>query len=162
MAGGGDITAGTTACAEEAALDPAAIVLRPGGEADLDILAAFYVQLSEAHGQIYTPAAAREKLAKELRAGHRAVVVEASGEPLGFVTWIDLGDHVLIRQFVLGQAHRRQGLGRALFARLRHLIGADREIRLQAAAGAPEAFWRAMGFGPFAMTFTFRPDEEPR
>jgi len=126
--------------------------LEPAGNADIPVLAGFYVQMYAAHGHRIGPEAASAKLAKMLQApGQSALMFKHGERPLGFVIWVDLGDHVFIRNYVIDAAHRGRGLGSALFARLRdEILPPGRPVRLEATADPSLRFWKAQGFSAWS------------
>lgn len=125
---------------------PGAVTLRPVGAEALPVLARLYVQMAAAHGHAVPEAAAAEKLRLGLEAGQEAVLFELGPRPVGCAIWADLGDHRMIRAYVIDMAFRRRGLGAALFARLRGEVFADgRPVRLEASGPGPRAFWEAQG-----------------
>ncbi len=140
---GDEAVEAVSAAAEPA---PGAVTIRPAGPADLPRLAALYVDMAAAHGLEMAEADAAAKLGLGLAAGQRAVIFEANGQNLGMCVWADLGDHRMIRNFVIGAGHRGRGLGAALFARLCAEVFADgRPVRLEASADHARAFWEAQG-----------------
>lgn len=143
-----------------AEIDADAVEIVPAGEADLPVLAALYVQLYAAHGESLGLAAASDKLAPALAAGQRFVLFRTAGTILGMAAWMDFGDHVFICNFVIDAEHRRRGLGRALFARLRaEILPPGRPLRLEASADHARAFWTARGFA--AWSTGMRDDFDP-
>jgi GNAT superfamily N-acetyltransferase len=143
-----------------AAIEPGAVAIAPAGAGDLDAIVALYGQLSAAHGHPVDAAADREKLAAAMAAGQRAVLFRHEGAILGMAAWMDFGDHVFIRNFVLDAAHRRRGLGAALFARLRaEALPEGRPLRLEASAAHSRAFRTRLGFA--ARSTGMRDDLDP-
>lgn len=131
------------------------------GEGDLPALAALYVQLAAAHGESYTGERAAAKLGKALAAGHEAVLFRHRGAVIGNVLWIDLGDHVFIRNYVIDAGHRGRGLGAALFCRFRaEFLGPDTPVRLEASADYSRAFWAALGFREWSVGMRADPIRE--
>lgn len=127
-----------------------AVDFGPVGADALDALAPLYVQLNRAHPRPdvaeITAARAARKLGLMLGAGHRACLFRHGGIVLGYTVWMEMGDHLFIRNFLIAEGYRGCGLGRSLFARLRAEVwGPDREIRLEAAGAPALGFWQAMG-----------------
>ncbi len=125
------------------------VVLREAGADDLPVLALLYGELYAAHGASISPERAVEKLGRMLGAPcQRARLFEATGRPIGFALWAELGDHVFLRDYVITAAHRGRGLGAALFERLRaEALPDGLPIRLEASAAHAQAFWTKRGFG---------------
>ena len=124
------------------------IALVPAGPANLPVMAALYVQMYTSHGAVTSPSDAQAKLTLMLDAPHQqGVLFRLSNQTLGFAIWADMGDHIFIRDYLIDAAHRRRGLGAALFARLRaEYLPQDRPLRLEASADHALAFWKAQGF----------------
>ncbi|MGF1503233.1 MAG: GNAT family N-acetyltransferase [Paracoccaceae bacterium] len=134
-----------TPVAEEAT----AITVEPATVASLMALAPLYVMLSEAHRKAITEAAAAAKLRLMFEAGARGALFSQHGRVIGSAMWMEMGDHVFIRHFVIEPALRGRGVGRKIAARLvAEQIGAHREIRLEAALPQTVAFWEGCGFDP--------------
>lgn len=141
--------------------DAAEIVIAPAGEADLLALARLRVQLAAVHGGQLTVEAARERLAGNLRHSYRVTAFRAGEAIVGYALWLDLGDHVFLRQFVLDEALRGRGLGRELFERLAaEAFPPRREIRLDVLHGGPAGFWTALGFAAKTTGMRRAPDPE--
>ena len=126
--------------------DETGLTLTPAGAADLPSLAALYVQMSRAHGHQISREDAAAKLAKGLAAGQGAMLFRKDQTLLGMIIWMDCGDHVFVRNFVIDRDHRREGRGSALFQRWRREVTGGREIRLETSALHAQAFWQAQGF----------------
>lgn len=136
-----------TADTQSPPVDPASVMLRRGGMADLKVLAGLYHALYAAYGEAFPDAVLRKKVADRLGAGCTAILFEHDGTAIGSAVFIDIGDHVFLLTYVIAPDHRARGLGGALFARLRdEIIGADREIRLEATGDFAPGFWQAQGF----------------
>ncbi|MEM9781641.1 MAG: GNAT family N-acetyltransferase [Pseudomonadota bacterium] len=134
---------------EIVAVAPAAIRLRRAGFDDIDALAAMYLSLYAAYDEVWPLDSVRHKVRQRLAAGCRAMLFEHDDRPIGAAVWIDIGDHVFLLTYVIDRPYRSQGLGAALFARLRdEQIGADREIRLETFGEHAPRFWRGCGFEP--------------
>jgi len=86
---------------------------------------------------------------------YEAVVVERSGEPVGYALYRDDPDFLYLRQlFVLPEA-RRSGVGRATLNWLRENAGPEiARIRIEVLVGnvAALAFWKSVGFHDYSMT----------
>ncbi|MEM7178036.1 MAG: GNAT family N-acetyltransferase [Pseudomonadota bacterium] len=130
-----------------------AVVFSPAGQAQMDTLARLYVQLSAAHDDAYSAEEAAAKLARVLAAGAKAVVMTHGDRLIGSALWMDMGDHYFIRNYVIEESCRGQGLGGALVARLRAEILSDKPIRLEASAGHSRRFWAAQGFEQWSTGF---------
>lgn len=141
--------------------DAAEIVITPAGEADLPALARLSVQLAAALGGSQTPEVARGRFASHLRHGYRVAAFRSGEAIIGYALWLDLGDHVFLRQFVIDAPLRGRGLGRALFERLAaEVFPPRREIRLDVLHGGPVGFWSALGFATKTTGMRRAPDPE--
>lgn len=118
------------------------------GRAAIPALAPLYVQMAAAHGNPLSPEQAADKLARMLSVPcHLPVLFHEAEDVVGYAIWADMGDHAFVRNFLVVEGLRRRGLGAALFARFAaEVLPAGRQIRLDADAGAPRAFWEAQGF----------------
>ncbi|MEL6476905.1 MAG: GNAT family N-acetyltransferase [Pseudomonadota bacterium] len=147
----------------EAALMPPQteeIALHLVGSEALSEMAPLYVQLDRAHGGKITREQATEKLGLMLQAGHRAVLFRRQGLALGMAIWMDMGDHVFLRNFVIDRDHRREGFGAALFARWRSdLLPAGTKLRLEVGALHAQKFWERQGFSIWSTGMRLDPRE---
>jgi len=121
---------------------PNEVSLTPTGAAELPVLARLYVQMYEVHGVPLTTEAASAKLAKMLQApSQHGLLFEHGDQPIGFIIWAELGDHVFIRDYLIDTAYRGRGLGAALFTRLRsESLPSKLPIRLEASADHSRRF----------------------
>lgn len=130
--------------ADRVSLDPCEL-------SDLKTLSALYVQLDTEHAtregrKAITTVEAGAKLRLGIDAGQRAMLFRLEGVAVGMIIWMDMGDHVFVRNYVIDGGYRRQGLGHALFERFRHeVIGIERALRLEASAEPPQRFWESCG-----------------
>ena len=131
------------------AVRAAEIELVAAGERDLPALAALRAQLSGKPDDADALARAAERFALNLRHGCRATGFRLDGRLVGYALWLDLGDHVFLRQFVIDAGHRGRGLGREAFRRLvAEVLPPRGEIRLEVMEGGPQGFWSGLGFAP--------------
>ncbi|MEM7237459.1 MAG: GNAT family N-acetyltransferase [Pseudomonadota bacterium] len=126
-----------------------------GGGDGLDTLARLYRQLTRSHGSAITLDAAREKLGLMLAAGAEARLMRHGDRLIGCVTWMDMGDHYFIRNFVIEEMVRGEGLGAAIVARLTGELLADKPVRLEASNLRSQAFWAAQGFQNWSVGYRF-------
>ncbi|MEM8793609.1 MAG: GNAT family N-acetyltransferase [Pseudomonadota bacterium] len=122
------------------------VTFAAAGRRDLDDLARLYVQMSSD----YPVDQAAEKVGKMLDAGHGAALMRNGAEPIGCILWMDMGDHVFVRNYVIAEGHRGRGLGAALFHRLRAEVLPPKPLRLEASEDGARAFWSKQGFGPWS------------
>ncbi|MEM1275188.1 MAG: GNAT family N-acetyltransferase [Pseudomonadota bacterium] len=128
----------------EAVLDISAaeVTLQQAGRRDLAELARLYVELSPD----YTIERAAEKVSQMLSGGHGAVIMRHGEVAIGSILWMDMGDHVFIRNYVIVGGYRRAGLGSGLFARLKAELLPAKPIRLEASEDGARTFWGKQGF----------------
>ena len=128
-------------------MDPARLTLVAASDAEMTVVGRLLQQMAADHGVTFD-LDHETRLARTLvGAGHRATLFMDGDRPAGFCMWIDLGDHVFIRQFMIDPAHRGQGLGRAIFTRLRaEVFPPKAKFRLEVQTPAAERFWSALGF----------------
>ncbi|MEO0819241.1 MAG: GNAT family N-acetyltransferase [Pseudomonadota bacterium] len=147
---------------DEPAVDPRDVALLPAGREALPVLVELYNQMLAAHGDSMAADAICEKLGKGLDAGQRATLFRHARRTVGFVVWADLGDHVFIRNFLIDEDLRRQGLGRTLFERFRtECLAPGTPLRLEASADHALRFWEAMGFAAWSTGMRLDPPQEP-
>ncbi|MEM0924305.1 MAG: hypothetical protein AAGF44_10920 [Pseudomonadota bacterium] len=144
----------------EAALSQATD-LHPVGVEALAEMAPLYVQFDRADGGKITREAAAEKLSLLLGAGHRAALFRRAGALLGMVIWMDMGDHVCLRSFVIDRDYRREGLGSAFFALWRaRMLPPGKVLRLETGALQAQSFWQGQGFSIWSTGMRLDPKEE--
>ena len=101
----------------------------------------------------------RERMRGWLETDYRAVLFEAD-EVIGYALYRfedeTLGGRrvVYLRQFFIGRAHRRRGLGHEAFSQLRKTYFGGAHLRLEVLTTNPggSAFWKTLGFEPYAVT----------
>jgi RimJ/RimL family protein N-acetyltransferase len=134
------------------------VLLRPTGEADLDLLASWFSEPGVY--EFWGGAALAEAEVDEKYVGRRSphvecFVIEAHGEPVGFIQYHDPddgGEGGGLDMVVL-PAHRRKGLGRAAVETITNHLREGRSwkrITVDPDESNPigVAFWAATGFVP--------------
>jgi len=124
---------------------------------DAHLLAPLNARLikDEGHRNSMTVGELEQRMRAWLGGDYEAVVVERSGEPVGYALYRDDPDFLYLRQlFVLPEA-RRSGVGRATLNWLRENAGPEiARIRIEVLVGnvAALAFWKSVGFHDYSMT----------
>lgn len=129
------------------------IAITPMAPGQLDRAALLYVQLHRAEDSVISLAEAVAKLSKVLEAGTTFVLMTHRERLVGYANWMDMGDHHFIRNYVIEESLRGQGLGSAMLARLKAGMLAGKPIRLEATSPAAQTFWRAQGFAMWSTGF---------
>ena len=90
--------------------------------------------------------------AVDMLANYDVLLLSEGGRPVVYTAIKDNGDHVFIRHFVVDDAARGRGIGRAAFQHLASHRFAGRSFRLDASVKVPgpRAFWETLGFRPRA------------
>lgn len=130
---------------------------------DIEILVDLNRQLQQDEGAtVMNPAALRRRLAKWLANGYQAIVFEKGGELVAYALFRDTDpdaegpESIYLRQFFVVRERRRSGIGRQAFAMLRDEVWPrDRRVILEALSANPaaHAFWQALGFAPYSVTY---------
>jgi GNAT superfamily N-acetyltransferase len=124
---------------------------------DAALLAGMNHQLirDEGHRNTMTVAELEDRMRRWLEGEYRVVVFEENRRPAGYALFHNDAEFVYLRQFFVCREVRRQGIGRAAMQWLLANVwnGAAR-VRLDVLVGnaAGIAFWRALGFGIYALT----------
>lgn len=86
---------------------------------------------------------------------YAAVIFCREEQPVGYALYRDDDDSLYLRQFFIGRAHRRAGIGRAAIRILREEIWPPRQrIRVDVLTTNTRGitFWRAIGFEDAVLT----------
>ncbi len=133
--------------------------LRAATAADLPLLAELNQQLlrDEGHWRRLTLSELEARMADWLNGEYRAVIfmLEGADEAVGYALFRpdDLG--IYLPQFLNTRDDRRQGLGRQAIGLLRETIwpaSAVVTVEVLQTSARARAFWRAVGFGEYAIT----------
>lgn len=135
------------------------MTLRPATLADVSLLAPLNKQLIDDEGSCNPMTV--DGLAERMRGfldagGYEAILFERDDATLGYALFRREPDRVHLRQFFVCPKHRRAGVGRVAFARLRAEAWAGGRVTLDVLAGNARAitFWRALGFRDYAVAMT--------
>ncbi len=99
-----------------------------------------------------------------LEMGYHAVLFKRADEVIGYALY-RFEDETLreqrvvyLRQFFIERAYRGQGLGRQAFQELRRDFFEEAQVRLEVltANSNGSAFWKRLGFEPYAVTMALR------
>jgi len=89
----------------------------------------------------------------------RAVLFEVDGRPAAYALYRPVGDIIRLEQFWVRREKRGRGIGRSAFLLLREeILAPGLRIQVEAPSGSTGAiaFFRAMGFGDYAVTLEAR------
>ena len=113
-----------------------------------------YRQLCSAHGVEHSPAEAASRLERILSAPYECSMILDTNGVIGSGIWMEMGDHVFLRQFTIDVSRRRQGFGSQAFSALATAYFEEREIELSATnlKNGPIEFWTRLGFKPVGTT----------
>ena len=101
----------------------------------------------------------RERMRGWLETDYRAVLLRQD-EIIGYALYRFEDEFfrerrvVYVRQFFVERAYRRRGLGREAFSQLRETYFRGAHLRLEVLTANPggSAFWKTLGFEPYAVT----------
>ncbi len=134
----------------------------PDNSYDLDLLARLNRRLTkdEHSANEMSVAQLRGRLQTWLKADYHAVLFEYSSSSAGYTVYRFQDETfrsqrvVYVRQFFVEQAYRRQGVGHEAFAQLRRNYFGEARVVLEVLTANPSglAFWRSLGFEPYAVT----------
>ena len=139
--------------------------LRRADLADIPILAAMNRQLiaDERSRNPMSLAQLDARMRGWLTGEWQAVLIVRSGEVVGYVLYQERRDAhfpdqavVYLRQFFIARTWRRGGIGRAVVAALlAEWFPTDATVELDVLEANPagHAFWRSLGFAPYATTY---------
>jgi N-acetylglutamate synthase-like GNAT family acetyltransferase len=127
-------------------------MIRPGTDADFDVMAAIINDAAEAYRGVipadrwHEPYMPPDELRREIQNGVRFWVYEEQGELLGVMGIQDVQDVTLIRHAYVRTANRNGGIGGRLLAELRRLTTRPILIGTWAAAAWAVRFYEKHGF----------------
>ena len=134
------------------------MIVRAATPDDLAFASDLLGQLNAAHGEVNQDQGRLDARAAEVLAICDCYVI--GDPPAAFASLQDAGDYMTVRHFVVDQAHRGNGTGRAAFTALENHAFPGRKSRLFASLTEerPKAFWEAMGYSAFAYTMERKPE----
>jgi GNAT superfamily N-acetyltransferase len=144
--------------------DTDSITISVATEADIPKLAELNRQLmeDEAHPHMLEIEALRARMARWLAGEYHVLVFRNGARICGYAAWCPEERGTYLRHFFICRDQRRQGLGRAIIAKLRREhFPKDQPLQLEAAIWNTDAiaFWRAMGFQDFGLTLELKPGD---
>ena len=95
-----------------------------------------------------------ERMRNWLGADYQAVIFSDDRGPLAYALFRETSSGIHLRQFFVGRAYRRQGIGRKAITLLRREIWPrDKRLRVEVLTENPTgvAFWRAVGFQDYSL-----------
>jgi ribosomal protein S18 acetylase RimI-like enzyme len=97
-----------------------------------------------------------------LASEYRAAIFEVASEPVAYALYRMENDGLHVRQFFVARGHRRKGLGRralTLFCGKLVPDGATLSLDVLAHNHNGLAFWRALGFREYKVSFRLAPSQ---
>lgn len=94
---------------------------------------------------------------------YRATIVEDDGEVVAYALFREQLEEVYLRQFVVVQHRRRQGLGRRAGQLLRSQVWPKSKrltVEVLVSNRSGVAFWRAIGYNDYCLTLEILPDAQ--
>ena len=125
------------------------LAVETAAEKDLHTLAELNRQLieDEGHDNPMNVEQLRERMREFLRTDYAAYLFREGEAVRGYALVDHRRSPVYLRQFYICRDSRRQGYGRAAFAKLKERLGADRiDIEVLYGNERGYAFWKSLGF----------------
>ena len=144
--------------------EPASITISVATESDIAQLAELNLQLmeDEQHPYMLPIEDLRARMARWIAGEYRVLLFRNGPRVCGYAVWRPEERGAYLRHFFICRDQRRQGLGRAILAKLwREHFPQDQPLQVEAAiwnTGAI-AFWRAIGFKDFGLTLEMKPGD---
>ena len=131
---------------------------RQATERDISALARLNRQLieDEGHRNRMTLPELETRMRQWLQGSYEAILFVQQDQTVAYALYRHDPDAIYLRQFFVDRQHRRTGVGRqAMQMLLTEIWPADQRIRLEVLAHNQRgmAFWRAIGFQEYAITF---------
>ncbi|MEM8793610.1 MAG: GNAT family N-acetyltransferase [Pseudomonadota bacterium] len=129
--------------------------------ADMGELVRLYRQLCTVHGVELRLDEADRRLTTILSAPYRANLFREEHSVVGSALWMDMGDHVFLRQFTVDEQRLRSGVGTRAFRALKAACFPGRDVELSATnlMKGSEKFWKSQGFEALGTAFRSAAEE---
>ena len=140
------------------------MTFRPATIDDCPLLAVLNRQLirDEGHRNRMTVAELEQRMRGWLSSEYRAVMCEDSGEVVAYALFREQPEEIYLRQLFVVRRRRRQGIGRRVMQFLRSEIWPKNKrltVDVLVTNKTATAFWRAVGYGDYALTLEIVPDQ---